>query len=215
MRDIMAGRLPEGTRLPPEREMAAEMGVAVGTLRRALADLAEQGLVERRQGSGNYVRAGSEIAGIYSFFRLEQPEGGGVPSARILSLRRAAKPLGPSFGDSPEAQCLRRLRLLDDIPSAIEEIWIDAARVPDLSPAMLQAPLYHALRTGPGLWITSAEDRVSVAPVPDWAPEDFTPRQGAPVPYVQRIGRARDGAAVEYSRTWIDPDRAVYVQRIA
>ncbi|MEM9248804.1 MAG: GntR family transcriptional regulator [Pseudomonadota bacterium] len=215
MRDIMAGRLPAGTRLPPEREMAAERGVAVGTLRRALADLTEQGLVEKRQGSGNYVRAGHEMAGIYSFFRLERPEGGGVPSARIVSLTRAAKPLGPKFGDSPEGQRLRRLRLLDDRPAAVEEIWIDAARVPDLSPAMLQAPLYHALRTGPGLWITSAEDRVSLAPVPDWAPADFSPSHGTPVPYVQRLGRAQDGATVEYSRTWIDPDRAVYVQRIA
>ena len=214
MREIMAGRLPEGARLPPEREMAAEMGVAVGTLRRALADLTEQGLIERRQGSGNYVRSGSEVAGIYSFFRLERPEGGGVPSARILSLTRAPKPEGPAFGTSPEAQRLRRLRLLDSTPAAIEEIWVDADRVPDLSPAMLEAPLYHALRKGPGLWITSAEDRVSLAPVPDWAPQDFGPQAGRPVPYVQRLGRAQDGAAVEYSRTWIDPDAAVYVQRI-
>lgn len=214
MRDIMAGRLPEGARLPPERDMAAERGVAVGTLRRALADLAERGLIERRQGSGNYVRSGNEIAGIYSFFRLERPEGGGVPSARIVSLARAPKPAGPAFGDSAEAQRLRRLRLLDGVPAAIEEIWIDADRVPDLSPAMLQAPLYHALRTGPGLWITAAEDRVGLSPVPDWAPADFVPRAGRTVVHVQRFGRAQDGATVEYSRTWIDPHAAVYVQRI-
>ena len=39
IRDIAAGRLSEGERLPPEREMAAELGIAVGTLRQALADL--------------------------------------------------------------------------------------------------------------------------------------------------------------------------------
>lgn len=213
-REIMLGRLPEGTRMPPEREMAAEMGVAVGTLRRALAELTAEGLIERRQGSGNYVRAGTTLSGIYSFFRLEKLEGGGVPSAEILSLTRAAKPQGPHFGTSPEAQRLRRLRLLDGTPAAIEEIWIDAARVPDLSPAMLKAPLYHALRTGPGLWITSAEDRVSLAPVPDWRPPAFVPAPGTVAPFVQRIGRAQDGAPVEYSRTWIDAGRAVYVQRI-
>ena len=215
MREIMAGRLPDGARLPPEREMAAEMGVAVGTLRRALADLAERGLLDRRQGSGNYIRAGAEIAGVYAFFRLERPGGGGVPSVRVLSLSRAPKPAGaPPFGPSPEAQRLRRLRHLDDTPAALEEIWLDAARVPEASPALREAPLYHALRDAHGLWIAQATDRVGLGRVPDWAPADFGLSPWAPCPYVERIGRAQDGAPVEYSRTWIDPAEAVYVQRI-
>ena len=215
LREIMAGRLADGARLPPEREMAAELGVAVGTLRRALAALEARGLLERRQGSGNYIRAGQDMAGIYAFFRLERPGGGGVPSARILDLRRAGKPEGaPAFGPSAEAQRLRRLRLLDEVPVALEEIWIDAARVPDLTPAMLEAPLYHALRTRVGLWIAAAEDRVGLGRVPGWAPADFAPPPGAACPLVERVGRAQDGAAVEYSRTWIDAERAVYVQRI-
>ena len=37
-RDIVAGRLIDGERLKPEREMAAELGVSVGTLRKALRD---------------------------------------------------------------------------------------------------------------------------------------------------------------------------------
>jgi GntR family transcriptional regulator len=215
LREIMAGRLADGARLPPEREMAADLGVAVGTLRKALAALEARGLLERRQGSGNYIRAGQEVAGIYAFFRLERPEGGGVPSARILDLGRHPKPAGaPAFGPSREGHRLRRLRLLDDELAAVEEIWFDAARVPDLSEAMLAAPLYHALRQAVGLWITAAEDRVDLDAVPDWAPADFARGPGAPCPHVRRIGRAQDGAAVEFSRTWTDPDRAVYVQRI-
>ncbi|MEO0693767.1 MAG: GntR family transcriptional regulator, partial [Pseudomonadota bacterium] len=53
-RDIVAGRLIDGERLPPERDMAAELGVSVGTLRKALAVMSNKGLVERVQGSGNY-----------------------------------------------------------------------------------------------------------------------------------------------------------------
>ncbi len=215
MREIMAGRLADGARLPPERDMAASFGVAVGTLRKALAALEERGVLERRQGSGNYIRAGQDVAGIYAFFRLEKPGGGGVPSARILDLRRTAKPAGaPDFGPDDEAHRIRRLRLLDDVPAALEEIWIDASRLPDLTPAMLEAPLYHALRRAVGLWIAAAEDRVGLGRVPDWAPPDFGQGAGAACPRVQRIGRAQDGAAVEYSQTWIDPEQAVYVQRI-
>ena len=47
IREIAAGRLADGTRLPPEREMAVELGASVGTLRKALADLADKGLLER------------------------------------------------------------------------------------------------------------------------------------------------------------------------
>ncbi|MEL6700823.1 MAG: GntR family transcriptional regulator, partial [Pseudomonadota bacterium] len=55
VREIASGRLADGARLPSERQMASELNVAVGTLRRALDDLTERGLLERVQGSGNYV----------------------------------------------------------------------------------------------------------------------------------------------------------------
>ena len=57
IRDIAAGRLVNGERLAPEREMADSFGIAVGTLRKALATLQEKGLLERVQGSSNYIRA--------------------------------------------------------------------------------------------------------------------------------------------------------------
>ena len=61
IREIMVGRLPDGTKLPPERDMASMHGVAVGTVRKALARLQDQGLLQRVQGSGNYVRAKSDV----------------------------------------------------------------------------------------------------------------------------------------------------------
>jgi GntR family transcriptional regulator len=84
IRDIAAGRLIDGERLPPERDMAATLGIAVGTLRQALKSLTEKGFLERVQGSGNYVRARSDAASVYALFRLGV-EGGGLPTARVLS----------------------------------------------------------------------------------------------------------------------------------
>ena len=55
IREIAAGRLPDGARLKPERDMAVDLGVSVGTLRKALDDLTEKGLLDRVQGSGNYI----------------------------------------------------------------------------------------------------------------------------------------------------------------
>jgi GntR family transcriptional regulator len=93
VREIGAGRLAHGARLPPEREMAAGLGIAVGTLRRALADLAAKGLVDRRQGSGNYVRRRAGVPSVYALFRLERIDGGGLPTADLLDLRRLPSPM--------------------------------------------------------------------------------------------------------------------------
>lgn len=215
LREIMAGRLVDGQKLPPEREMAAEMGIAVGTLRKALGALSDQGMLERVHGSGNYVRAGVEISGIYSFFRLELASGGGVPSARVYSVDRLPKPQdAPSFGHHAEAHRIRRLRYLDQVPAALEEIWLDAGWAETLSVQDLTASLYLYYKTRLGLWITSAEDRTSVSTTPTWAAEPFALAPGAPCGYVTRRSRAQDGHIAEISRTWFDPERAVYVQRL-
>ena len=87
LRDVAAGRRVDGERLPPEREMAAQFSVSVGTLRKALAELEAQGILERVQGSGNYIRSAPEAAGVYSMFRLELPEGGGLPRALVISVQ--------------------------------------------------------------------------------------------------------------------------------
>jgi GntR family transcriptional regulator len=52
---IAAGDLPTDARLPGERELAAEYGVAIGTARRAVEELRERGLVVTLPGKGTYV----------------------------------------------------------------------------------------------------------------------------------------------------------------
>ena len=69
--DIAAGRLPDGARLPPERNLAPSFDVSVGTLRKALTELEARGLLTRRHGSGNYVQFDGRAAAGYSMFRLE------------------------------------------------------------------------------------------------------------------------------------------------
>jgi GntR family phosphonate transport system transcriptional regulator len=53
--EIAAGHYPEGTKLPTEAELSARFGVNRHTVRRALTDMAERGLVRSRRGSGVYV----------------------------------------------------------------------------------------------------------------------------------------------------------------
>jgi DNA-binding FadR family transcriptional regulator len=55
-REILTGRLAPGEKLPPERELAADLGVSRLTLRAGLATLARDGLIVVRHGSGTWVR---------------------------------------------------------------------------------------------------------------------------------------------------------------
>lgn len=214
IREISAGRLADGARLPPERDMAANLGIAVGTLRRALADLTGKGLLERIQGSGNYVRARSDLTGVYAFFRLEKIDGGGLPTAEILSVQRLPKPADlPDFGSAGDAHRIRRLRRLDGQPAALEEIWLDGSRAERLAREDLSESLYLHYRLALGFSIVRAEDRVGLAATPDWTPADFAPRPGIVVGLIERIAWAGDGDSAEYSRTWFDPDAARYVTR--
>jgi GntR family transcriptional regulator len=213
-RQIDAGLLEDGQRLPTERDMAKSHGVAVGTLRKALARLTEMGRLDRRQGSGNYIRQTDRSAALYTMFKLERPDGGGLPTARLLSLATMKKPDElPAFGTGETAHRFRRLRFLDAVPVALEEIWLDAGAAPDLPSDRISDSLYKFYRDVLGLWITRTEDRVSLAPVPDWTVDQFPLYAGTVAGYVERIGWAQDGARVEYSQSWFDPAQARFVAR--
>lgn len=215
IRDIVAGRLADGARLPPERVMAADLGIAVGTLRQALKVLADGGLLTRVQGSGNYIRARRDTASVYALFRLELPDGGGLPTAEVLSVDLCPKdPRLPGFGPHAQGHRIRRLRRLSGLPAAVEEIWLDAARADRIAADDLSESLYLFYSRRLNLRITRAEDRVGQGFLPGWSPTAFPHRPGTPLPLVTRRAFAQDGQAVEASLTWYDPQVAAYVARL-
>lgn len=214
IREISAGRLLDGERLPPERDLAQSLNTTVRTLRKALAILVDKKLLERVQGSGNYIRHGGEISSIYSMFRLELPEGGGLPKADILSVDAMEKPSDlPEFGTASHATRIRRLRYLDQSIIAIEEIWLDgnSGKVPEHK---LSDSLYDFYKKQLGFWINRAEDRVSIGRVPDWTPVKFGKKTGEMTGFIQRLSWANEPEPIEYSRTWFDTDQSVYIARL-
>jgi len=93
---ITSGEWAVGTRLPPEPELAATLGVGRNTLREAVLALVHAGLLERRQGSGTYVVGAHELAGAVArrvadahlAEVLEVRRAFEVEAARLASLRR-------------------------------------------------------------------------------------------------------------------------------
>lgn len=214
IREVVAGRLADGARLPPERDMAADLNVSVGTLRRALERMTELGMLNRIQGSGNYICRKDDAASVYAFFRLERPDGGGLPTARMISVEALAPPtdLGTDTGCTRVLR-IRRVRLLDDEPVALEEIWLDAAGAAALSQDQLSESLYLTFQRELGLSISRTEDRVGMGVVPDWAGPVLSCQPGNPCAHVARKGWSNDLGLIEVSQTWFDATRAHYVSR--
>lgn len=214
IREISAGRMADGDKLPPEREMAAQYGTTVTTLRKALAVLQEKDLLERVHGSGNYVRRAGQIDSVYSMFRLELIKGGGLPTSKILDVEDLKKPDDlPQFGTSDRGTRIRRLRFLDSTPIAVEEIWLDhdAGQVDQ---DQLQDSLYRYYKMQLGFWISRAEDQVGIGTAPNWSPNEFEVPIGSHTGYIERFSWAQAIEPVEFSRTWFDVSKAIYIQRI-
>ena len=168
---IVAGEWPPGTALPAETHLASEHGVALGTLRRSLELLAEQGLIERQHGRGTFVRGGLAGATMLRFFRFGSGDGE-VPASRILARQtlpaspEVARRLEVSRGDT--VLRVQRLRSLGGSPCLVEEIWLALP----LFDALIELPteqwgdlLYPLLAERCGVTVARATDEIGFAPL--------------------------------------------------
>jgi DNA-binding GntR family transcriptional regulator len=216
-RELAAGHWRAGERLPTESVLASQLGCAVGTLRKALFELESQGLIERRHGSGTYVKQAPTGKSVYEFFRLALRNGEGLPTAVVLSFDAIEHPHNvPHFGHQTSGQCyrVRRLRSLNNAPVALEEIYFDTRHNTGLTMNDLGEALYLFYQTKLSFWIATAQDSVSIATVPTWTNPLFALPVGAACGYIERSSYASNDALEEFSRTWFNPQVAHYTSRI-
>ena len=168
--DIAAHRLRPGQRLPSERQLCDLFEISRVTVRKALAALVEDGLVESSAGRGWFVATGpvSEPPNMLTSFSAMGRTRGFEPSARVLHARRRpasleeaellAVPTGAELFD------LRRLRYLDALPVAIDTSAIPIARGPELAAVDFKgASLYEELEKRHGLVPSHADFSVEAS----------------------------------------------------
>lgn len=217
-RQIKAGYWRQGERLPTEAELAHTLSVAVGTLRKSLALLEEQGVLERIQGSGTYVKNAGGSRQIYELFRLELTTGPGLPTASIVEVLAMPRPPHvPVLGEAPQALVwrVRRQRFLSQVPVALEEIWFQAESLQSLSAQELGDSMYLFYQQRFGVWIARVEDRLAAAPAPDWAGPPCALAPGACAGFIERLSWTATNVLAEYSQTWFDPGVCRYSSRLS
>lgn len=180
LKRIVLGDWPEGFVLPPETEIARMLSVSFGTIRRAMVDLAKEGVIVWRRRTGTVVTGRSPhhtLARFYRYFRLHSSDGRLINStARVTRVfRRPA--------DENEARLLRtaggamlagieRQRLIEDRPVMIDQMLIALALVPDFPtvPEQVEPLLYTWLLQTYGLRIAAVRERVTARLA---GPEDY------------------------------------------
>lgn len=112
---ITSGEWPVGSRIPTEPELVEQLGVARNTVREAVRALAHNGLLDIRQGSGTYVAATSELAGV-----MHRRFAGADPR-HVAELRSTLEASAARL--AAERRTERDLRQLDALLARRAEVW--------------------------------------------------------------------------------------------
>jgi GntR family phosphonate transport system transcriptional regulator len=136
-RGIADGRFAAGEKLPGEMEIAETYRVNRHTVRRALATLAERGMVRAERGSGTYVEAARLAYPLRSRTRFSEIVGAGgqEPRGQLIDASEdsASRELARELGLKNGATLIRieSLRLADRTPICVSTSWLSAERFPN------------------------------------------------------------------------------------
>jgi GntR family transcriptional regulator len=190
--------------LPAERDLATDFNVSRVTVRKALDGLVADGLLVRRQGSGNFIpaRVLKNFAMLTSFSEDMRARG---RSASSTWLKRAAGTVTPeealALRLSPGTPVYRfnRIRYADDAPMALEYATVVASALPSLD--AVDTSLYEALERADHRPVRALQRLRAVLLTDDQAELlKAKPRDAGLL--VERLGSLRDGRAIEFSQSY-------------
>ena len=200
---IVDGEWQPGDALPSEFELAADLGVSQGTVRKALDELEAERFVVRRQGKGTYVARHDEARILFQFFKLIPDSGKSeFPESQILGVEadvadaRAAAALDLRRG----ARIVRieRLRSMAGKVRIFERIALPRALFPAIEKRALPNNLYELYRSDFGVTIVRASEKLKAVAAGKREAKHLGLQPGTPRLLVDRTAIAADGRPVEW-----------------
>jgi len=211
-----------GTRLPGERELSERMQVSRDTLRRALKHLEELQRIEIRQGAGIFVQA-KPLANQLKLmsFSEEMQQLGLTPSNKLLfnDVVQADVKLASKMNLAPGAELflVRRLRLANSEPVAIERVYLPRAIFPELAIHELSTgSLYELLHDQYEIVVDQAKQQISATVVNEEEAELLQIPAFSPALIAERTVYDEQGRIIELAKSLYRADRYrfnVLVQR--
>lgn len=215
-RQVVSGRWKSDHALPSETDLCNHFGVSRGTLRRALGDLENQGLIVRRQGRGTFVakpKFEGSVLGSYRNYRV-----GAVPhdaKSRLLGITRmrATPDLQDilKLGKRDSVYEVRRLQFMEGVPVTLSTSFIPAAITPGLDKLDIEHEFFYGLLEQRfGLSFLRAEEILEPVIADDVVARHLELQVGAPVFLVERHSFLVDDQPGEFRQAYMRGDRYRY-----
>lgn len=207
---IRGNTLPPGSRLEGEIALGERLALSRPTIRRAIQELVDKGLLVRRRGIGTQVvpqplSRKVELTSLYD----DLAGGGRRPSTTVL-LREVVVPereICERLGIAPPMHALhvRRLRYSGGLPLAVMENYL-APQFVDLGPEELEAHGLYQLLRARGTSISVAHQRMGAREATAEESRLLEIRKRGPVLTMDRTAYSASGQAVEYGHHCYRPD---------
>jgi GntR family transcriptional regulator len=216
-RKIESGEWTPEAQVPSERELCEQFQVSRITVRQALHQLVTDGRLIRIHGRGTYVATSplkKQLLPLVGFSE-DMMQRGQRPGARVLRFESAtaslavAQALRLSAGEG--VVVLRRLRLANGRPMALETVYIPEQMVPALLEESLEdRSLYQLLRQKYGIRPARAVQQWQAVPCPAADSKLLDVKKQSPVLQIQRTTFDADGRPFEYLESFFRGDRYVF-----
>lgn len=191
--------------MPSENELAAAFSVSVGTIKKAFAELVHEGVLVRRQGRGTFIARPSFNRSFIRFFRFAGGEvtENEIPASRVINMEITPPTEGVRevlrLEPGERVIYMKRLRLLRDIPLALEDLYLPEKRFAgfekmDISHELLY-PIYAKDFGVPILW---ADEYLEPRQANEEAAFHLSINVGDPIMRIERIAHTYRDEPVEY-----------------
>jgi GntR family transcriptional regulator len=211
-RQVRDGKLVDASgRLMTEAELGKHFGVSRITIRSAIQPLVDEGLLARQRGRGTFLQSNQpeNWVGRLMGFSETIREAGYEPGARILH-KGMTKDHDAKVRDLLQERAvweLRRVRLADDLPIAIEH----ASYPPDIgleleTRDLTSIVMYRVFETDLGLDIKEASQSIGAVLADAWNADLLGVEVGSPLLSMERLTVAADGRPLEFLRSVYLPD---------
>jgi GntR family transcriptional regulator len=199
---ISTGQWPPGQPLPAQRDLAAEFGVSIMTLRQALQLLADDGLIDTRHGSGTFVAARYAYhLGHLRSFAADLAGQGAEISTRLLAADTITPPgpvgarlgLAPGPGSASQVLRLRRLRLADGRPVIVQTSYLPAHLAPAIEPAALCERGLYTVLAEYGLAVARTAETITPTVLGPADARDLDRPEGTPALLSHQVSFGPDG----------------------
>jgi len=218
-----AGEWAPGAAIPSESDLARRFGASQGTVRKAIAALASENLVVRRQGKGTFVATHTEEASsLFRFLRIRRNDGDNeYPGSRVVDVRRAkataeiARVLELKAGDP--IVIVRRLLEYAGEPVVLDEITLPGALFRGLTKARIEAyqgSMYSLFETQFGVRMVKAREKLRAVAADAGSAKLLGVKTGEPLLAVDRVTSTYGERPVEWRRGLCATKRHHYFNEI-